>query len=281
MKFVLALIGVGAAGVLGYLLEPSLRPLLTNQTPVATIPPAPAVAVEPEVVAEPKTPEWDYTQLQPHQLPAKITLKSAATATATGETDSLPLPAGTKVKPLRIEGFEVVFSVLGTAEGKIEVKQTDLVEQLIANPPPPAITTPEPMPEPEPEPEPEPAVAVAAEPTPEPKPEPEPMEEAEPAATAAPEPATPVATAPLGPDEIVQLMKTSLRSGQITEFKLEQVNDWKPGEEETIDGEPFQTGLATYQAETIFGTKNIQAKALIKGGKVVRWIWPTSGLEIQ
>ncbi|TAE92267.1 MAG: hypothetical protein EAZ81_03425 [Verrucomicrobia bacterium] len=76
-------------------------------------------------------------------------------------------------------------------------------------------------------------------------------------------------------------MKSSISSKQITEFSLDQVNDWKAGEEESIDGSSYQTGTASYQAETIFGTKNIQAKALIQGGKVVRWIWPTSGLEIQ
>jgi len=48
-----------------------------------------------------------------------------------------------------------------------------------------------------------------------------------------------------------------------------------------VDGTKFQTGLAAYKAETIFGVKNIQAKALIQGGKVISWIWPTSGLEIQ
>jgi hypothetical protein len=112
------------------------------------------------------------------------------------------------------------------------------------------------MAEPEPEPEPEPAVATAAEPT------------------------APAATQ-LGPEEIIALMKSSISSKQITEFSLDQVNDWKAGEEESIDGSSYQTGTASYQAETIFGTKNIQAKALIQGGKVVRWIWPTSGLEIQ
>jgi hypothetical protein len=48
-----------------------------------------------------------------------------------------------------------------------------------------------------------------------------------------------------------------------------------------VDGQPFQTGSVTYKAETIFGVKTIQAKALIKGGKVQRWIWPKSGMEIK
>jgi hypothetical protein len=281
MKFVLAIIGIGAAGTLGYLMEPSLRPLLTKQknaVPRTASSTMPASDVEPAVEA--RVPDYDYTKLLPEQLPAKITLKSEANATAPGETDTVPLPAGTKVKPLRIEGFEVVFSVLGTAQGKIDVKQTDLIEQLVANPPAPVVTEPAPQPEPapvvatKPEPEPEPQVEPEPEPMAEPEPEPEPA-----VATAA-EPTAPAATQ-LGPEEIIALMKSSISSKQITEFSLDQVNDWKAGEEESIDGSSYQTGTASYQAETIFGTKNIQAKALIQGGKVVRWIWPTSGLEIQ
>jgi hypothetical protein len=76
-------------------------------------------------------------------------------------------------------------------------------------------------------------------------------------------------------------MQESIRDGQIKEFKFEQVLGWKAGENETVDGQTFQTGLVSYKAETIFGVKTIQAKALIQKGKVVRWIWPKSGMEIK
>ena len=65
------------------------------------------------------------------------------------------------------------------------------------------------------------------------------------------------------------------------EFKFEQVEGWKAGEEETVDGESYQTGLAAYKAQTIFGEKTVQAKALIKGGKVVKWIYAKTGMEIR
>jgi hypothetical protein len=80
---------------------------------------------------------------------------------------------------------------------------------------------------------------------------------------------------------VVVIMQESIRDGQIKEFKFEQVLGWKAGEDETVDGEPFQTGLVSYKAETIFGVKTIQAKALIQNGKVARWIWPKSGMEIK
>lgn len=76
-------------------------------------------------------------------------------------------------------------------------------------------------------------------------------------------------------------MKESLRSGQIKEFGLAQVTSWTKQPDETIDGQIYQIGAVAYKAETIFGVKTIQAKALIKDGKVQRWIWPKSGMEIK
>ena len=85
----------------------------------------------------------------------------------------------------------------------------------------------------------------------------------------------------MGEAAIVRLMQDSVRSGQIEEFKFEQVLGWKAEGEEEVDGVSYQTGLAAYKAETIFGVKTIQAKALIKDGKVAKWIWPKSGMEIK
>ena len=76
-------------------------------------------------------------------------------------------------------------------------------------------------------------------------------------------------------------MQESIRSGQIKEFTFDQVLEWTPDDAETVDGESFECGLISYKAETIFGVKTIQAKALIKDGKVQRWIWPKSGMEIN
>ena len=35
------------------------------------------------------------------------------------------------------------------------------------------------------------------------------------------------------------------------------------------------------RAQTIFGEKTVQAKALIKEGKVVKWIYAKTGMEIR
>ncbi len=272
MKFFFATIGIIGAGFLGYILEPDMRPALTGQTRTVPSPPV-AVTTQPaQPVPAALTPTYDYSTLLPHQLPDKIVLKVQAIATAPGESDALPLPAGTKVKPTRIDGSDVHFSVLGTAQGKVAVAQTNLVEQLIANPPP--VAAPQPV-------EPAPAVVTKNEPEPTPIVDPMPEKKEEVAAVPQPAPQPTPTTALLSADDIVKLMQESIRSGQIKEFTFDQVIGWKAGEEEEMDGEKYQIGLAAYKAETIFGVKNIQAKAMIQGGKVIRWIWPTSGLEIQ
>ena len=161
-------------------------------------------------------------------------------------------------------------------KGKISPKDTDIFQQLVkriyereaggavATTAPPA-----PVPAPVaknvpvvPDPEPMPVV----EPTPAPEPEPEPE---------------PAANAKLGDDEIIALMKGSIAGGAVKEFTSDQVKGWKANGEETIDGTEYQTGLAAYEAATIFGVRPVQAKALIKDGKIERWVYAKSGMEIQ
>ena len=77
-------------------------------------------------------------------------------------------------------------------------------------------------------------------------------------------------------------MQASIKGGEIKEFSFDQVLEWQATDgPEKFDGETYQTGIAAYKAETVFGVKTIQAKALIKDGKVVRWLWPKSGMEIK
>lgn len=155
---------------------------------------------------------------------------------------------------------------------------------------------PEPAPEPvvpvdpvpEPEPEPEPAPEPVPNPAPEPEPAPEPAADEDPVAAEDPvaEPMEEEAVAPgpaakLDQAGIVQLMQESIKAGSLKEFTFDQVLNWKAGEDEDFDGTTYQTGVAAYKAETIFGVKTIEAKALISEGKIQKWIWAKSGLEIK
>jgi len=139
---------------------------------------------------------------------------------------------------------------------------------------------PAPAPTPAPQPEPPPVVKndPAPAPAPEPMPTPDPAPTPEPAPTPAP---APVAAGPMGEADIVKAMQDSIKGGAVKEFKFEQVLAWKGGSEEVVDGTTYNTGEAAYKAETIFGVKTMQAKALIKDGKVAKWIWKTSGMEIK
>ena len=131
-----------------------------------------------------------------------------------------------------------------------------------------AVPTPAPTPAPTPvEPVP-PVVAQVDPPPPAPVPVPEPT----------PAPVEPVA--PVSVD-IVQLMQASIKGGQVKEFTFDQVQGWKVGEDESVDGEDYKTGLAAYKAETIFGVKTVQAKALIQNGKLVKWVYAKTGMEIR
>ncbi len=285
MKLFFNLFGLAAAGYLGYMMEPGLRFQLTGNQPSAI-----ENARDKKVVLQlpGDAPQIDLSALAPEQLPQKVLINSDVKVTDAASGMTMLMPAGNRVKLVRIEGGNAVVSPgEGPFTGLVPVTETDLFQQLAANPPSstPAPVTPPVEPAPEPvTPEPvEPATGDSEEPTKmaEPPPVPEPAPEPPPAPEPAPEPAPAGEPAAAGSDEIVKAMQDSIKAAQIKEFTFEQVLEWKPDANETVDGETYQTGLASYKAETIFGTKNIQAKALIKAGKVHRWIWPKSGMEIK
>lgn len=316
MKLFLILLGMGTAGVLGYMTEPKLRAKLTlaKATPAAA-PVAGGPASAPlgsGVVVDPASLTID-------QLPPKVTLKSDIQFADQSSGLTLAVTAGSAVKLVRVEGKNVLVRPGDTAYLlTVPITECDLVEQLAANPPPPPkpvepdpvpvpagdseepasvpppvqpAPTPEPTPVPAPTPTPEPVPVPVPTPTPTPEPVPTPIPDPAPVVPTpepapAPEPApvpSPVPTpAPAGQSmDVVKVMQESIRSAQIKEFTIAQVLGWKAEPNETIEGVSYQVGTLTYKAETIFGVKTIQAKALITDGKVQRWIWPKSGMEIK
>lgn len=105
------------------------------------------------------------------------------------------------------------------------------------------------------------------EPKPEPKPEPNPVVE--------PQPAT------FTEEQAINAMQSSIKSAKITEFQFAQVKDWKFTGEETINGETYQVGVASYTAKTLFGDQTHDAKALFKDGKLVKWVWAANNFEMK
>ena len=278
MNWFTLLFGIAAAGVAGYVLEPSLRERLTGEKPAARV-----IVVQDPVNNQP-VPDIDLSTIRPEQLPDKVLVKVAVELTDPADTTStLQIAAGGRAKGLRIEGMDLVIGK-GTFEGRVAIQNTDLIDQLSLNPPKPVVPEPEPAPVPEPTPPPVPAPTPepvpAPAPAPIPEPEPLPRGESEPEPVK-PEPAPPAAPATLGDADIVKIMQESYRSGLIKEFVVDKALGWKATGEEKVDGETYLTGLVDYSAETIFGVKSVQAKALIKDGKVVKWISPKSGMEIK
>jgi hypothetical protein len=297
-----------AMGLLGYALYPNIQPTMVQAGWIAQPPPKPvktstgeeAPAPDEDASSEPAppapAPAIDLATLTPDRLPALVALQVAVTVKDPAGEMQMQVPAGQKVKPVRLEGSDLVVSppVAPTLEGRLPVAQTDLLALLQAAPPAPVpAPAPEPTPVPEPVPAPQPVPTdpvPVPEPTPVPVPEPVPAPEPTPVPEPAPvpqpeppvaggtDPATPVAG---GEVTVVKLMQESIRAGQIKEFTYPQVLGWKATGDEQVEGETYQTGLAAYKAETIFGVKTIQAKALIKNGVVVKWIWPKSGMEIK
>lgn len=85
----------------------------------------------------------------------------------------------------------------------------------------------------------------------------------------------------LSAEQIVEVMQASIKAGAVKEFTFEQVKDWEAkAEKETIDGTEFQIGIATYEGKTIFGLKDVKAKALIQNGKIDRWVYAKTGRPI-
>lgn len=285
MKFFLYFFAMAGAGYLGYTLEPGLRLQLTGNAaaPMGVAGSGSAVERMPDGAIK-----INLASLTPEQLPQRVLLKADGKVTDSSSGVEMLIKAGNRVKLVGIEGENVVISPgEGPFRGTVLITDTDLLQQIAANPPAP-VTVPATPPAGDSE---EPKMAPAPPPIPEPAPAPVPVPEVptapetapapEPTPTPPAEPASAPMPAATGPSDVVTVMQDSIKAAQIKEFTFDQVLEWTATPDETVDGEVFQTGVASYKAETIFGVKTIQAKALVKGGKVQRWIWPKSGMDIK
>lgn len=275
MKLFINLVAIAVVGALGYSVEPKLRYRLTGVMPTAEK--ARVITVMPD-----GAPDIDLAALPPHQLPQRVLLKGEMKVTDPASGVSLKIEAGTRVSLVRVEGGNVRVSPPGAAtfEGLIPITATDLVEQVAAThaaadkPATVLLSLTEPDAPAEPLPDFDapaaPAVVVA---------DPEATDEfADGPATVMTPSEDPPASAGL---DAVSAMKASINAAEIKEFKADQVQEWTSGPDETIDGENYQIGLASYKAETLFGVRVIQAKALIKDGKVQRWVYSKSGMDMK
>ena len=226
-------------------------------------------------------------EVRDNELPETVTIENPTIIPTSGGEGQVRLRKGDVVTLLnRKDDSLIVEKPDSNGKGKISPKDTDLFQQLVkriyereaggaiaATTPPATVVAPAPAPATVVEPAPAPAPVAKIDPV---VSNPEPMPVVEP--TPVPDP---VEDTKLGDDEIIALMKDSIAGGAVKEFTSDQVKGWKTNGEETIDGTEYQTGLAAYEAATIFGVRPVQAKALIKDGKIERWVYAKSGMEIQ
>ncbi len=285
MKYVKFVVVVFVLYFLGYVLGPTIAPHLVKERKAED---------DSTAIVEYKGAQYtiNLAEYRDDALPQTVKITKATKIPTLSGEGAVLLKEGDMVTLLnRADGGLIVEKAASNGKGTIKASDTDLFAQLakqiydkeagnggaaVAVAPPVPNPTPAPGPSPTPAPGPTPVVTADPAPMPTPTPTPEPMPEP----TPEPEPG-PTAGAALSDEEIVALMQESIKGGAVKEFTFDQVKGWKVNGEETIDGTDYQTGLAAYEAATIFGVRPVQAKALIKGGKIERWVYAKSGMEIQ
>lgn len=83
-----------------------------------------------------------------------------------------------------------------------------------------------------------------------------------------------------GSDPRFDPMKESLRNAEAGTFELENTTEWRWLGKETVDGVEYEAGLAVFESESAFGVSRTEIKALMRGGKVEKWVDPASGEQI-
>lgn len=265
---ILVLVCVG----LGYIVEPMFISGVKNKP--ATQAAANADEEDPAGPKDPKptpeepdttpTIEVDLSKITQDDFPDKVELKESYTVSDAESGTTVTLKAGSMVKPIRLQGsYLVIQPSLIPIQSAIHVDKTNFKElavpkmlERIKNPV--VAQNPDPV-DPAPK-DPDPVAPGDPDPSPDP---------------------TPTPAAKLGEAAIVALLKEDVAAGKVTEFKADQVTAWQAGNDMEFDGENYQTGRVTFKAETILGVQEHEAIALIKDGKVHKWMWAKTKLEMR
>jgi hypothetical protein len=81
--------------------------------------------------------------------------------------------------------------------------------------------------------------------------------------------------------QVISILRKSINAGELTGFEADDVKALALAGEEEFDGVNYQIGLGTVNMTTIFGLTEQKVKALCINGKVVKWLWAASSVEIQ
>lgn len=282
-KIVILAAGLG----IGYVIEPNIFP--RSEEKVNTPASAETVDTEPDPIDEPQTKiDLDLTKLIPSDFPEKITINTPHSISDAASGVKMDLPKGTLVKPVSIKGNNIVIQPIGIPiNSEIDADDTNfkqlalpkLIDRLTKGPA--TVKAPE-----KPAPTPTPAPVVPAEPTISVE-TPAEVPAVDPAANVA-EMTPPTETPPvsngsaISDEEIIAAMKAHLAAGGVKEFTADQAISWEIGKEETVNGSTYkQSGRVKFTAQTILGKQTHGAIALIKDGKIEKWVWAKNMLEMR
>jgi|GEM_PF-3144310 len=197
----------------------------------------------PEVGQLPERKSSPLADHAPEELPERITLRRAVKVFDSSSSAALEIPGGSQVKFVRLHEDKIVISPGSPdVEGIVLIDDTDILEQIWSRPL--AVTV-------------NPAIV--------------PMD---------PELA-PAGYIPLSREQIIGIMRESLRAKQVVSINFNEVSEWSVEDPEELHGDKFNVGVVTYTAKTFLGPRSALAKAYISGGRVYKWTNPKSGTEIK
>lgn len=73
------------------------------------------------------------------------------------------------------------------------------------------------------------------------------------------------------------LLLASMKAGEVTEIKPDNIKSWSDPSQEKIDGAEYWTVNVKYETQTMFGKFETEAQARIKNGRVEKWVYTGSG----
>jgi hypothetical protein len=76
------------------------------------------------------------------------------------------------------------------------------------------------------------------------------------------------------------LLIASMKRGQITEIKPENVTSWQDPQPTVVQGKPGWAVKVGCNVKTVFGLQPTEAQALVLNGKVIGWYYTGSGEEV-
>lgn len=78
-------------------------------------------------------------------------------------------------------------------------------------------------------------------------------------------------------DGSYDLLLASMKSGQVTDIKLNKIQRWGTPQARTLDNQPTWTVSVFYETMAFCGPIDAEAQAHVRNGQVLRWIYPGSG----